>query len=117
VANSPLRINRTLDDGDSDGQCDWDGTINHYRFETDSDLDFTCPANEASDTDSDGFSEFGDDELLQMALNSEAELLKKPTAYQEIMKNGASKLNFIKFFWGAVKRWLRENCDYTFKTL
>jgi hypothetical protein len=27
------------------------------------------------------------------------------------------ELNFIEFFWGAVKQYLRENCDYSFKTL
>ena len=27
------------------------------------------------------------------------------------------ELNFIEFFWGAVKKYLRDNCDYTFTTL
>jgi hypothetical protein len=27
------------------------------------------------------------------------------------------ELNFIKFFWGAIKKYLRNNCDYNFTTL
>ena len=27
------------------------------------------------------------------------------------------ELNFIEFFWGAVKKYLRDNCNYTFETL
>jgi len=27
------------------------------------------------------------------------------------------ELNFIEFFWGMVKKYLRDNCDYTFNTL
>jgi hypothetical protein len=27
------------------------------------------------------------------------------------------ELNYIEFFWGAVKRWLHKNCDYTFQGL
>jgi hypothetical protein len=27
------------------------------------------------------------------------------------------EVNFIEFFWGAVKRYLQENCNYSFTTL
>jgi hypothetical protein len=27
------------------------------------------------------------------------------------------ELNFIKFFWGTVKKYIRDSCDYTFDTL
>ena len=88
VAMSPPRIDLTLDDEtDSDGQCNWDGTINNNYFESDSDSDFTFFGEEALASESNGFSEFDDDKLLQMALNNKAALLLKTTLYQELIKD------------------------------
>ncbi|KAG5647657.1 hypothetical protein H0H81_007543, partial [Sphagnurus paluster] len=72
-------------ESDSEGGCDWDGTVNHYFFETDS--DYSC-SGEDSDSD-DGFSEFDDEELLQ-ALSHEAELLNQTTPYEALVKNSVT---------------------------
>jgi hypothetical protein len=40
-----------------------------------------------------------------------------PTSMEEIIPDLADELNFIEFFWGLVKKYLRNNCDYTFNTL
>ena len=34
-----------------------------------------------------------------------------------VLPKSHCELNFIEFFWGAVKKYLHDNCDYTFDTL
>jgi hypothetical protein len=43
--------------------------------------------------------------------------LSKPQVIFAFLPKFHCELNFIKFFWGAVKSYLRNHCDYTFNTL
>ena len=84
VVMSPPQIGLTLDDEtNSNSQCDGDGTINNNYFESDSDSDFIFFGKKASASESNGFSEFDNNKLLQIALNDKAALLLKTTLYQD----------------------------------
>lgn len=60
-------------------------------------------------------------------LGSQPDFRQQQSLVQEVIEDAGHlciflpkfhcELNFIEFFWGAVKRYLRENCDYTFDTL
>ena len=60
-------------------------------------------------------------------MESQADFLKQKSLVQETIEGLGHlclflpkfhcELNFIEFFWRAVKRYLHENCNYTFDTL
>ena len=60
-------------------------------------------------------------------LSQQPDFLEQKSSVQEVVEEAGHlciflpkfhcKLNFIEFFWGAVKKYLREHCDYTFETL
>ncbi|KZT08516.1 uncharacterized protein LAESUDRAFT_736015 [Laetiporus sulphureus 93-53] len=63
---------------------------------------------------SQGHSAYAEDALLVSCMNMQ------PGGKQAHMRDGwfiRNELNPIEFFWGAVKKYLCDNCDYTFKTL
>ena len=60
-------------------------------------------------------------------LEMQPDFLEQKSLVQEVIEEAGHlcivlpkfhcELNFIEFFWGAVKKYLRDNCDYTFDTL
>ena len=60
-------------------------------------------------------------------LSQQSDFLEQKSSVQEVIEAAGHlciflpkfhcELNFIEFFWGAVKKYLQEHCDYTFKTL
>src|SRR6266511_1554566 len=64
---------------------------------------------------------------LKRILEQESDFQKQKSLVQEVIEAAGHlcivlpkfhcELNFIEFFWGLVKKYLRDNCDYTFDTL
>jgi hypothetical protein len=60
-------------------------------------------------------------------LSQQPDFLEQKSSVQEVIEAAGHlciflpkfhcELNFIEFFWGAVKNYLQEHCDYTFDTL
>ncbi|KAI0337675.1 hypothetical protein BDW22DRAFT_1423443 [Trametopsis cervina] len=60
-------------------------------------------------------------------LEHQPDFLEQKSLVQEVIESAGHiciflpkfhcEMNFIEYFWGAVKRYLREHCDYTFDTL
>lgn len=68
-----------------------------------------------------------EDCCAERILSSQPDFEEQKSLVQEVIEDAGHlciflpkfhcELNFIEFFWGAVKRYLREHCDYTFDTL
>jgi len=60
-------------------------------------------------------------------LSQQPDFLEQKSSVQEVIEAAGHlciflpkfhcELNFIEFFWGAVKKYLRDHCNYTFNTL
>ena len=60
-------------------------------------------------------------------LSQQPDFLEQKSSVQEVIKAAGHlfifllkfycELNFIEFFWGAVKKYLHDRCNYTFNTL
>jgi hypothetical protein len=69
----------------------------------------------------------GLDCCAQRLLSSQPDFREQRSTVQEVIEEAGHiclflpkyhcELNFIEYFWGAVKHYLRENCDYSFTTL
>ena len=63
----------------------------------------------------------------EMIISQQPDFVEQKSSVQEVVEEAGHlciflpkfhcELNFIEFFWGAVKKYLREHCDYSFETL
>ena len=83
LAPSPPRIDLTQD-SDSDGECGWDGTVNHYLSETSS--AYGPGDSEVSDTGSE-YSEVDEGEVLELVTEVQQAQIRKLSPYEEIKTN------------------------------
>jgi hypothetical protein len=78
----------------SDKECDWDGTVNHY-LSSDSDCAWTnSEADDEDDSEGTEYSDLEGDSLmesLKKTLEAELESLRKPTPYEAIKRDLSTK--------------------------
>ena len=118
---------------DPDEECTtWTGSVNHIVLDNTTDT-----GSDSADSESeDDIEELEGEELLcslQKSAEKELEQMafshatKYHGTHQEVIEDAGHlciflpkfhcELNFIEFFWGVVKRYRRNHCNYTFDTL
>ena len=65
--------------------------------------------------------------VAEMIISQQPDFVEQKSSVQEVVEEAGHlciflpkfhcELNFIEFFWGAVKKYFQEHCDYTFETL